>query len=106
MLLKVPFGINVSKASKPGSSYDSKRSWRVVNWIDSKALFGDTETHNKDIIAQGESYLHRFGPGMILYWFGHAPIERLSDCGSDLTICDHFPMEVMLPTGEFLKMTG
>ena len=71
-----------------------------------QALYGDIHTHNDDVLSQAESYLHRFGPGMVLYWFGHAPLERLDTCQGDITILDSFPKEVMLPTGEYLQYNG
>ena len=43
---------------------------RVVNWIDSKATFGDPGTHG-EYSAQFTSYLHRFDAGLVLYWFGY-----------------------------------
>jgi len=74
-------------------------NWRVVCWIDSKALFGDVRTHKDSVIPQAESYIHRFGPGLILYWFGHAP--HLDDSQGDITICGwNLPEKVLLPTGE------
>ena len=42
---------------------------RVVNWIDSKATFGDPHTH-AEYTPQFASYLHRFDAGLVLYWFG------------------------------------
>jgi hypothetical protein len=42
---------------------------RVVNWIDSKATFGDPSTH-AEYRTQFASYLHRFDAGLVIYWFG------------------------------------
>lgn len=43
---------------------------RVVHWIDSKAGFGDPETH-KDVLGnQLAGYANRFGPGMVVYALG------------------------------------
>lgn len=42
---------------------------RVVHWIDSKAMFGSTDIHKRNG-EQLDSYEHRFGSGMVLYWLG------------------------------------
>lgn len=44
---------------------------RVVHWIDSKATFGDAESHAEYRATQFASYLHRFDAGLVLYWFGY-----------------------------------
>lgn len=86
-----------------GENHDSQSSkpppeWKVICWIDSKALFGDVYTHNTSVMPQAESYVHRFGPGMILYWFGHAPTELLAG-DKDICIADELPKSFMLPDG-------
>ena len=64
-------------------------------------MFGDVSTHNTAVLPQAESYVHRFGPGMILYWFGHAPLERLGDAKGDLVIQGwQMPDTFLWPTGE------
>ena len=72
--------------STNGDEDDEDFEWKVICWIDSKAMFGDVETHRYSNLPQAESYVHRFGPGMILYWFGHAPIELLQGGSSDSRI--------------------
>jgi len=64
-------------------------------------LFGDVHTHRTSVLPQAETYVHRFGPGLVLYWFGHAPIERLGDGHGDVVIAGwNVPTCFMLPTGE------
>ena len=42
-------------------------------------MFGDVQTHNSETLPQAEAFVHRFGPGLIIYWYGHAPLERLNN---------------------------
>jgi len=64
-------------------------------------MFGDAETHRRTILPQCETYIHRFGPGMIVYWFGHAPISQLSSANGDISVVGwHLPEASMTPTGE------
>ncbi|VVC91528.1 CDAN1-interacting nuclease 1 [Leptidea sinapis] len=49
----------------------------VVNWIESKALFGDMETHLGYLKDQLICYWNRFGPGLVIYWFGY--LETLNN---------------------------
>jgi len=45
------------------------------------------------------------GPGLVLYWFGHAPLNRLSDAQGDIAIFGwDVPDKFMLPTGELLTI--
>ena len=51
-----------------------------------------------------ESYVHRFGAGLILHWFGHAPLEHLGNSQGEIVIasCD-LPDSFMWPNGEITK---
>ncbi|CAI5724460.1 hypothetical protein KXD40_000941 [Peronospora effusa] len=82
--LLVPIGV---KDSKHGQLH-------VVNWIDSKAMFGDRHTHETENASQLQGYVNRYGPGMVIYWFGH--VAQL-DSGSDIFITDSFPPDILLP---------
>ncbi|KAI9922595.1 hypothetical protein PsorP6_001854 [Peronosclerospora sorghi] len=68
----------------------------VVNWIDSKAMFGDRETHETENMSQLQGYVNRYGPGMVIYWFGH--IAQLNSDGVIL-VTDSFPQKISLPGG-------
>lgn len=61
---------------------------RVVNWIDSKASFGDECSHKSQAELQFQRYVNRFGPGMVIYWFGF--VDELNN-HSDVLLLDNFP---------------
>lgn len=64
----------------------------VVNWIESKALFGDIKTHKRYLYSQLSSYSNRFGPGIVIYWFGyHEEILHLKENSVGLIILADFP---------------
>lgn len=55
------------------------------------------------VLPQCETYIHRFGPGMIVYWFGHAPIDRLGSANGEIAVVAWRlpePESLMIPTGE------
>ncbi|RDD47367.1 Uncharacterized protein C15orf41-like protein [Trichoplax sp. H2] len=66
----------------------------IVNWIESKASFGDEHSHATYMKDQYYSYLNRFGPGMVIYWFGF--IKELNfDEQPGILIVDSFPLEII-----------
>ena len=44
-------------------------------------------------------FFERFGPGLILYWFSHAPLSRLGDAKGDIVIAGRQLPQFMWPTG-------
>ncbi|XP_054712382.1 CDAN1-interacting nuclease 1-like [Uloborus diversus] len=65
----------------------------VVNWIESKASFGDDERHEEYLKKQYKSYYYRFGPGLVIYWAGF--IDELNtnhEC--DIIISDTMPTNI------------
>lgn len=66
----------------------------VINWIESKALFGDEEHHSNYLKEQLWSYWNRYGPGLVIYWFGF--IDELdSNRDKGILVCDHFPEDIV-----------
>jgi hypothetical protein len=78
-LITVPFGVR--------STTDPHRTY-IVNWIDSKAMFGDEKQHKKNM-DQYTGYTSRHGPGMVIYWFGY--VETLSEMDDDILVVCDFP---------------
>ncbi|XP_020632718.1 uncharacterized protein C15orf41 homolog isoform X2 [Orbicella faveolata] len=66
----------------------------VVNWIESKASFGDEYNHQTYLKDQFWSYWNRFGPGMVIYWFGF--IDEL-DCNRErgIILKEDFPTDIV-----------
>lgn len=99
---------------------------KVVNWIESKAMFGDSVRHKKYLKNQLWSYwnrsvcsssascvcivslissyycyvlytvvVYRFGPGLVIYWFGY--VDDLEDNSSKgILVSDDFPEDFTL----------
>lgn len=69
----------------------------IISWIESKASFGDNETHSKHLKDQLSCYENRFGSGIVIYWFGFQE-EILSPEYNNLIILDDFPSNDQLKT--------
>ncbi|XP_028933712.1 CDAN1-interacting nuclease 1 isoform X2 [Ornithorhynchus anatinus] len=65
----------------------------VVHWIESKASFGDECSHQVYLHDQFWSYWNRFGPGLVIYWYGFV---RELDCtrSRGILLQDHFPSDI------------
>ncbi|CAL4089047.1 unnamed protein product, partial [Meganyctiphanes norvegica] len=66
---------------------------RVINWIESKASFGDRDSHKTYLKDQFWSYWNRFGAGLVIYWFGF--IEELDEHKEKgIMLRDSFPKNI------------
>ncbi|XP_022103883.1 uncharacterized protein C15orf41 homolog [Acanthaster planci] len=63
---------------------------RVVNWIESKASFGDKHSHENYMRDQFWSYVNRFGSGLVIYWFGFIE-EFATSSEQGIILADDFP---------------
>jgi len=50
-----------------------------VNWIESKATFGDRVEVNKNTRKQLSPYVELFGQGLVVYWFGFVDEMTMED---------------------------
>ena len=53
-------------------------------------------------LAQLEGYVHRYGPGMVVYWFGFAASLADPAASGDLSVvvAAEFPAEILFPAAE------
>ena len=64
----------------------------VVNWIDSKAMFGDPTTFETEHLPQLMGYVNRYGPGMVIYWFGFVDsLFQLTPTEPDVIVVGSLP---------------
>ncbi|UYV74604.1 C15orf41 [Cordylochernes scorpioides] len=70
---------------------------RPINWIESKASFGDPESHAGYLDTQYWSYQNsRFGPGLVIYWLGYVEeVDQHRDQG--IMLADHLPDSLTPP---------
>ena len=62
---------------------------KVINWIESKASFGDAQNHQQYYDDQFKGYLNRFGPGLVIYWLGF--VKDICDKSNSILISENFP---------------
>ena len=60
-----------------------------VCWIDSKALFGDWDSHQNYLNTQLLWYWNRFGPGLVIYWCGFE--ENIESLAPEVQVAFHLP---------------
>lgn len=82
----------------PMCVYDETGTSHIVNWIDSKGMFGDEDVYYEHV-EQLKSYCNRYGTGMVIYWHGFVEsIRTVSERG--ILVLDGFPEKWLFPTGE------
>ena len=54
----------------------------VIKWVESKALFGSSEALEEHFKTQLLPYNSRYGPGLVIYWFGFV-VERAAKLGGN-----------------------
>eukprot|EP00887_Chlorella_sp_A99_P000819 scaffold5.g819.t1 len=62
---------------------------QLVNWVDSKATFGDEHMHRQQTAEQYERYVNRFGPGLVIYWHGY--LVDIASGDESVLVLDDFP---------------
>lgn len=73
-------------------AYPVEIDGHIVNWIESKALFSDVPTHQTYLRDQYWPYYNRFGPGLVIYWFGFLDeINSDRDKEKGIVVMDRFP---------------
>lgn len=73
-------------------AYPVEIDGHIVNWIESKALFSDFPTHQTYLRDQYWPYYNRFGPGLVIYWFGFLEeINSDRDKEKGILVMDKFP---------------
>lgn len=66
----------------------------IATWIDSKASFGDEDTMRVGLRDQLMSYRYRFGPGIVVFFFGH--VDQTSSLqGIGITVTDALPVHLV-----------
>jgi CDAN1-interacting nuclease 1 len=75
----------------------------IISWIESKASFGDCDSHSKYLKDQLSCYENRFGSGIVIYWFGFQE-EILNTKQNNLIVLDEFPSSEHLTTFDKLYL--
>lgn len=74
-------------------AYPVEVDGHIVNWIESKALFGDAAAHAMYLRDQYWPYYNRFGPGLVIYWYGF--IDELNgDCERGILVMNQLPEHI------------
>lgn len=78
-------------AQPPPAPLDTQH--HVINWVDSKAMYGSRETYLSEVLPQVTRYVNRFGPGCVVFWWGFDDaIRALPSARHDnVVLLDDFP---------------
>jgi hypothetical protein len=77
-----------------------------VNWVESKAVFGNETEHQTYLEKQFSRYEELYGSGMVIYWYGY--VDGISLEGhllSDYRIDDEFNPDILRDVVELLNLT-
>lgn len=66
-----------------------------VTWIESKATFGDPESHQDYAQRQFRPYYNRHGPGLVIYWFGFVEELKEQALKEGYLVMHDFPTEIL-----------
>jgi hypothetical protein len=75
----------------------------IIHWIDSKAMFGDPSIHCVKNKEQLNSYVNRYGSGLVIYWFNHVDSLNTDEY---ILVMNDFPETIILPGAPDLIQTG
>ena len=79
----------------------------MIEWMESKASFGDVATMNESYTKQFSAYERRFGPGLVIYWFGFvhdaADLQVGKKNFSLLLLCRHGQSKVCISETAFRR---
>jgi hypothetical protein len=54
-------------------------------------MFGDPRSHQAYAKTQFHSYTNRFGPGLVIYWFGAVDVIADDPLSKDVLVLTDFP---------------
>lgn len=111
ILFSIPVALPVNAENKEGEDEEDnglpksvpserQKSYNVINWIDSKAMYADESTF-REHYDQIQGYINRYGRGLIIYWHGYANSIKQSPLyeatNQMVILTDDFPEEWLPP---------
>ena len=84
--LLVPLGFLRGGPPRPDAP---KPRLKIVNWVDSKAMFGSPQAYATEVRHQLLAYVNRLGAGAVVFWFGFA--DELQDLDDDVLLLNDWP---------------
>lgn len=77
----------------PDTKLEVPIAWNghIINWIESKASFGDAFSHGHYLKDQYLSYANRFGSGLVIYWHGFIDELAAGCIEQGIVLADHLP---------------
>nr|XP_054758077.1 CDAN1-interacting nuclease 1-like [Lytechinus pictus] len=80
----------------PDTKLEVPVAWNdhIINWIESKASFGDVFSHSNYLKDQYLSYANRFGSGLVIYWHGFIDELAAGCIEQGIALADHLPEDL------------